>query len=107
MSGGQFPLALIALVIIIGIVVMGGNNVYKLFHEVIDLFKSLYVFGWLLSVLTIFLSSLAIWRIRISFRNQRTIISEENIVLKERINTLQEQNRLLTEQVANRKTHKK
>lgn len=107
LNGGQFPLALITLVIIIGIVVMGGNNVYNLFQQVLEVFKSLYILGWLFFVLTVFISTFALWRARISYSKQKEILERENEMHKEKLQVMREEIALYKEQAGSKKQQKR
>jgi hypothetical protein len=83
-SSGQLPLALVGLVIIIGFIVMGGQNVYNLFVQSIDTFKNIGFLGWIFFIISIFISALAIRTIKKAHSKEIKHLEDEYNLMKDK-----------------------
>lgn len=53
LSKGQFLIAVIGFIIIIAVLKMPGSDITKLLMETISVFKSFYMYGWLITFITV------------------------------------------------------
>lgn len=79
---GQLPLALICLVLIVAFILMGGPNVYNLFLQSLNIFKTFGAIGWVLFLISVIVSTLSVNSMKKSHKREIEHIEKEREVLQ-------------------------